>query len=278
MNKAYAVAMCYNEEDIIEDFVRHVAGQQFDGLIVLDHFSDDGTAEILEKTRSALYSEGSRNFDFQILYTRERAFNKVGKINGLAALADYRAWRFVRQKYFTWIVPMDCDEFWQTDDGEPLADRLKLSEKSCYYNHMRNYIITPDGYRQWYLKGGDKRSQLRNEKCCAVWSEGWWFTSGFHNILHRSAGTIRVNRAPWMLVKHYPYRSYEQVRKKYLNLREAILMQAKRDPLADRHSVERGGMDEAQFGGWFSSNCYSAVPEEDKGLIKEAENYENHSV
>ena len=44
--KLYGVAMVRNEADIIEAFVRHNL-TVLDGLVVVDHSSDDGTSEIL---------------------------------------------------------------------------------------------------------------------------------------------------------------------------------------------------------------------------------------
>ena len=46
--KVYAVAMCYNEIDFIDKFIAHVYQQKFDGLILLDHFSCDGTAMVIK--------------------------------------------------------------------------------------------------------------------------------------------------------------------------------------------------------------------------------------
>lgn len=264
--KVYAVAMCYNEVDIIEDFVVKIYNEEFDGLILLDHFSDDGTREKLEEMRLKL---SSGDFDFQVLYTKERAFNKARKINGLAAYANFSAWQGRNGR--TWIVPMDIDERWETDGATALANALKqkISLSHSFYNHMHNYVITPNSYRDYYLKPNDSRQQIRNEKCCFVWSPDVWTTSGFHNLFIKGR-QAKVQRASWLVIKHYPYRSYQQVRDKYENLQKAIMLQPHRNPQADRHSVERGSMNEKEFAEFFNLNCFSSHPEEDAGLIKEA--------
>ena len=184
MVKVYAIAMCYNEIDIIEEFISHVHRQDFDGLILLDHFSNDGTQMQLVKLQDELKAD--KTFDFQIFYTRNRSFDKVNKINGMAAYAHFVA--HSGRKGDTWIVPMDCDEFWQTDSNTPLAVKLKEEEAffyNCFYNHMRNYMNTAVGYDKYYLAPSDKRQQLRNEKCCFIWDEDIWATSGYHNLMSK---------------------------------------------------------------------------------------------
>lgn len=270
-SKVYGVCMVYNEVDMLSKLITNCLAQKFDGLIILDHFSNDGSENILNTSITSL--------DFVVLYTKERAFNKVKKINGLAAMAHARAWAGSSFEGVTWIVPMDADEQWRSSDGIPLGNKLRAVENESigFYNHMRNFMLTPEGFTKYYLVPCDSRKQLRGEKCCFIYKQHRWVTSGFHNILERgevggeAKGQVRPTRAEWLVINHYPYRSLEQVIRKYRNLREAILLQEKRNPDHDKHSVERGGMSDEKILDFFYHSCFVKRPEQDGGLIKAKE-------
>ena len=270
-SKVYGVCMCYNEADIIGELIANCWKQKFDGLILLDHFSDDGTRGVIEEAEYI----SSKGFDFAVYYTGDRAFNKVRKINGLGAMAHARAWEGSDYDGDTWVVPMDVDEEWTTADGKPLGDMLRaaVEEEIGFYNHMRNFILTPQGYRRWYLTACDARKQIRGEKCCYIYRQYRWVTSGFHNVMERGefngdkVGAVRPTRNSNLVVNHYPYRSFEQVRSKYRNLLEAILLQKRRSPDHDRHSIERGEMSDEDFIDFFYHNCFVENPEDDVNLF-----------
>lgn len=280
IGKVYGVSMVYNAEDIIEAFINNAVYEGFDGLIILDNFSIDGTQGILDRKVDEL---AESNFDLYVLYSKQKPFYKAKKMNGLAALANYRAWDTVKIPGWTWIVPMDQDEIWTTDRYKSktlnLAEFLKLHMGiSCFYNYMRNYISTslddkkidnPIERMKYYLPPKDKRQQIKNEKTCYIYHPEHYSPSGHHHLHHRAWGPIRGSRAPWLIIKHYPYRSLEQVKDKYRELYKCVMSQKSRDPHGDRHVIERGRFTDKEFREFWDEYCFSKDPEGEK-LIKEA--------
>ena len=59
-SKVYGVCMVYNEVDIIGELIANCHKQKFDGLILLDHFSVDGTRGVIEEAEFS----NPKGFDF----------------------------------------------------------------------------------------------------------------------------------------------------------------------------------------------------------------------
>lgn len=97
--RIYASAIVRNEADLIEAFVRHNLSV-LDGIVVVDHMSQDGTFEILQ----AMAGEG-----LPVFVARETSpvFDKLTLCN-----------RLVRHVLTTsdadWVFPLDADEFLKT--------------------------------------------------------------------------------------------------------------------------------------------------------------------
>ena len=279
-NKVYGICMTYNAGDIVAPLIDSVVTENFDGLVILDNFSSDGTMDILEKKVHELKDSP---FDLCVLYDKCRAFFKAKKMNSLAAFANYRAWhttsRFVGR---TWIVPMDQDEIWTTSNNHKLGDWLSLHLGVVgFWNYMRNYIPTieddlkelnPLKRIKYYLPAKDYRQQIKNEKACYIYDPEIYSPSGHHHVIIRSLGQVRVPRATeWLVIKHYPYRSYSQVKEKYTQLYYAIHLQGEgRIADQDRHVDERGSYNETQFKTFWENECISKDPIKE-GLLLDKE-------
>jgi len=102
-------AVVRNEADLIEAFVRHNL-TVLDGMVIVDHMSQDGTYEILQ----AMAGEG-----LPIFLAREtsKEFDEFGVCN-----------RLVRHIFATsdvdWVFPLDADEFVKTPSRAALEALL----------------------------------------------------------------------------------------------------------------------------------------------------------
>ena len=94
--KLAAVAMVRNEADIIESFVRHNL-QYLDRLVVVDHNSDDGTAEILLQLQR-------ENLPLTVERETILAFNQAHRLT-----QDARNLAVAEKP--DWIFCLDADEF-----------------------------------------------------------------------------------------------------------------------------------------------------------------------
>lgn len=86
-----------DEQDIVEETVRHLLGEGVDYLYVLDNLSTDGTAEILQRLRDDKLPL-TVDLDEQVGYYQSTKTTALAQ----RALADG----------FDWVIPCDADEWW----------------------------------------------------------------------------------------------------------------------------------------------------------------------
>jgi len=102
-------AVVRNEADLIEAFVRHNL-TVLDGMVIVDHMSQDGTYEILQ----AMAGEGLPLF---LARETSKVFDQFGICN-----------RLVRHIFATsdvdWVFPLDADEFVKTPSRRALEASL----------------------------------------------------------------------------------------------------------------------------------------------------------
>jgi hypothetical protein len=108
--KTVSVTRIFNEEDIVEAFVRHNA-TLVDQMLFLDNGSSDATLEILR----ALQAEGVALSVFQC---RAVNFDEVAVNSWLYQLAS-------QTQRADWVVFLDADEFLDPPPGAGLADYLR---------------------------------------------------------------------------------------------------------------------------------------------------------
>ena len=107
--KLAAVAMVRNEADIVESFVRHNL-QFLDRLVVVDHNSDDGTAEILLKLQL-------ENLPITIEKEHVLAFNQAHRLTQAAR-------QLATTHQPDWIFCLDADEFIRAPSRAALESAL----------------------------------------------------------------------------------------------------------------------------------------------------------
>lgn len=143
--KVVSVSMIKNEADIVESFVRHTLNY-VDEMIILDHFSSDGTGEILQ----ALKEEG---LPISIKHTDITAYEQAKFTSEMLqeAVLDYSA---------DIVVPIDADEFIMPTDPQKGNFLRRLDRNKVY--RIANVITTPCSYKEdEFLLGGDN---LQNDK------------------------------------------------------------------------------------------------------------------
>jgi len=127
--KLLGVLLCYNDADILEDAILHLLEHNHD-LVVWDHGSDDGTAEVLDKYEKHFRERKyvPRSFDFYNLYP-EMSRNLI---------KNY-------VKKYDWISWPDQDELLEG------PDRTKKYDKWLKEIHKQGHdFIQFNNYNYWF--------------------------------------------------------------------------------------------------------------------------------
>lgn len=201
----WGICLAKNEADIIEHTVRHFLRQGFDGLIVIDNGSTDGTIEILRN----IAQTDDRLF---IGEDREPAYHQGRKTSYLAHLA----WKAGAD----WVVPFDADEQWfaptVTVPEFLRASRAEVVE--CAIHDV--YPALPESVLDL---AKDRPMQIDLDPTgwvkVAFRARRWlWVEIGNHGV--DSAGP----RQAGLSLRHFQYRSLAHVTRKVNDGRAAVAM------------------------------------------------------
>lgn len=185
------IAMVKDEADILYHTISHLLGQGVDYLNILDNMSTDGTQDIL----SEFEQEGMLSWELDT----EVGYRQAEKMNRLARMAgDWGA---------DWIVPFDADEIWFLPELDVLmADVVELV--SHVYIPRNEDMNEPNPLRrmQWRMSAPEQYPKVAYR-----YRPDAELHMGNHNVTH--PGTrVRLGN-----IRHYQYRSLEQVRRKVRN-------------------------------------------------------------
>lgn len=182
-----AVSMVRDEQDIIGHTLAHML-TQVDHAIIADNLSTDDTRHILE------------SFDrVTVVDDPELGYYQADKMTTLAHLAgDMGA---------TWVVPFDADEAWYLPDLATVAADVVM---------VRSHVYVPQSFDPedpnpitricWRLPDPEKF-----HKVCFRYHPDAALHMGQHDV-NRPGGRLEAGR-----VRHYQYRTIEQVRRKVTN-------------------------------------------------------------
>jgi len=195
----FAVSMVKDEADIVGTTVAHMAGQ-VDEVLVADNGSSDGTSEILHE------------LDVTVVHDDEVGYYQSAKITALAHRCGAGPG--------DWVVPFDADEVHVTADGTPLGDVLghlagvdvALADLFDHVASAADDCTERDPVRRI---GWHRTEPAPLQKVAARWRPDLVIEQGNHGA-HYLDGT-GTTAARVHTVRHFPYRSVDQLVRKVRN-------------------------------------------------------------
>ncbi len=205
------IAMVKNEQDSIEAFVRHNL-RYLDHLVVVDNGSIDGTRAILtqlgaELPRLLLAEEEEFGYN-----QSERMTRWLHEYQGIYA-ADF-------------VLPLDADEFLDTDGERNFHDLLRDIPEGGYGQiPWCTYVLTPGmdmSEKDPFRAMQHRRSRELPTRYKAVVrldgqsAAGLQLTQGNHAVRATSDRELATKRLQGLRLLHYPLRSLDQAKTKFV--------------------------------------------------------------
>jgi len=202
------ITMVRDEADIIEHTLWHMA-TQVDFLYVSDNRSVDGTSDILEDLRRKLPVPLTIQRDETVAYEQSK------KMTALAQWATF-------ETRCDWIVPFDADEIWYSQNGSI----------SRFLDGFHNMHIVEASLFDHVATSLDQPTDT-NPVSRMMWRRG--FAAPLPKVAVRSHSSLRIGMGNHdasykveartsghrLAIRHFPYRSPEQVVQKIRNGAEA---------------------------------------------------------
>lgn len=196
------VTMVKDEVDIVARTVGHMA-TQVDHVIVADNMSTDGTRAALDAM--------ARDLNVTVVDDLEVGYHQSEKMTELAfqARVNHGA---------DWIVPFDADEWWYSPFGrigdilDGLASQWLVMEAVLY-----DHVATGE---DWDVADPIERLRWRRQapaplpKVACRWREDLVIEMGNHGASY-TGGPSKFESQ--LIIRHFPYRSVEQLIRKIRN-------------------------------------------------------------
>ncbi len=207
MNKSiWAVSMFKDEADVAFNSVLHLAEEGVSGIIVADNLSTDNTYEQLLNVQSLV--KGSCKVI--IVKDEEVGYYQSRKMTQLAHKAheEYGA---------EWIIPFDADELWvsHTDNIKNTINDLPEDIDVIFadlYNHFPSAIDGNTG-NPFEDIGWRQQSKGALPKVVCKWHKDMVIEQGNHGVTYPFIPKTIVG----LEIRHFPYRSWEQFKRKAIN-------------------------------------------------------------
>lgn len=204
--RTVAVTMVRDEADVIGATLRQML-RQVDAVIVADNGSVDDTRAIVE----AIAVEHSDRVT--VLDDPEPAYMQSQKVTELARRArlDLGA---------EWVVPFDADEWWYSPFGR-IADVLAgiapqwLVAPATLYDHVATGQDDPSDSNPTTRLGWRRVTPAPLPKVACRWRIDLTIEQGNHAATYAGRPTVIPDRL--LVVRHFPYRSVEQLLRKVRN-------------------------------------------------------------
>lgn len=200
-----AVTMVKDEADIIESTVRHMCSQ-VDHVLVADNGSTDGTATVL----ALLLKEG---LPLRVVHDPEVGYMQSFKMTRLAHQAHLRYGAH-------WIVPFDADEIWYSSWGT-ILDVLndQPPEVDIVKANLFDHVCT--GFDEEVKPDPVARIGWRRDVCAPLpkvacrYSPNLVIGMGNHEAWNDERPVVTSDQR--LAIRHFPYRSPEQIIRKVRN-------------------------------------------------------------
>jgi glycosyltransferase involved in cell wall biosynthesis len=213
MSRVIAVSMVKDEADVIEATVRHLLAEGCEGVIVADNMSTDGTRDILSDLAREFGTRVWVHDDPEVGYYQARKMSHLAHLAGTSCSAD-------------WVVPFDADEIWYAP-SETIQEHLALQvplRHEVIAVPMLNHFCTgldsnaPPG--QFSAHPFDRMTWRQSQinpmsKVAFRYQDGAELHMGNHGVTLGGVEYAAPNGG--LRIRHFPYRSPEQMIRKALN-------------------------------------------------------------
>jgi glycosyltransferase involved in cell wall biosynthesis len=242
----WGIARVKDEADVITATVERMAAQ-VDQLLISDNASTDGTRDILTLL--------ARKYPLQVIDDPEVGYYQAQKMSELAAYAAAEG--------ADWVIPFDADEVWYSPFGR-IADVLSCQPDAAIagaelYDHVPTAEDPADGDPVARI-GWRRRTAAPLAKVAARPRPPVRIHQGNHGADH---GT-RVDGL--LVVRHFPYRSPEQMISKARNGAAAYAATDLPEDIG-KHWRDYGRLTDEQIADVFRRYFWSPAPAADPGLI-----------
>ena len=199
------VTMVRDEADIIASTLRQML-RQVDAIVIADNLSTDHTRGIIEAVTVEHPGRVELVDDYDPAYTQSAKMTALALRARLQLGAD-------------WIVPFDADEWWYSPFGR-IGDVLAevapqwLVVPAPLYDHVAT-ARDPAGTDDPVKRMGWRRTTPNPlPKVACRWREDMVIAQGNHDAIYHGRATRFDNL---LVVRHFPYRSVDQLVRKVRN-------------------------------------------------------------
>jgi hypothetical protein len=214
MNKIGICLLVKNEIDIIKTWLNHHI-PMCDYMVIMDNGSYDGTREVID-----FYAE---KFNIKVIDQPAQDYNQ--KI-WVLEMIDW-----CKKAGCTHVLSADTDEMYDAD-LRIMAEKL-TGDLGAYKIPCRLYvptifddenILNPIERMKYYLKTG--RTQEESQ-CLVAWSKMFFSLADFkelelgNDVIRFNSKNTKTEIAKDAIIRHYPERSWQQYRLKYIQGGEA---------------------------------------------------------
>jgi hypothetical protein len=193
--EVWAVSMVRDEADIVGATVEQML-TQVDRVLIADNGSVDGTREILEGLNGV-----------EVIDDPDPAYRQSEKMSALAQRAAAAG--------AEWVVAFDADEWWYSPHGriaDILAEHPGAVATAAIYDHVAT-AADPDEPNPVDRIGWRRPDPLPLHKIACRPSLRATITQGNHSAHYPSLAPLHDA----VVIRHFPYRSVEQVVRKIRN-------------------------------------------------------------
>lgn len=194
-----AITMVKDEADVIAGTLRHLADEAVDVIIVADNNSTDGTRDILDALDLPC--------ELVVIDDPDPAYEQSRKMTALA----HEAARMGAE----WIVPFDADEVWVCHDGR-LADTLRTADGNVATANLINHFasaVDVDDIDPFVSMVWRQPLAQKLPKVAYRYHPEAIIEQGNHGVTHPDASPSFTR----LEIRHFPYRSPEQMVRKAIN-------------------------------------------------------------
>lgn len=204
MKQVWGVTMVKDSEDIIYHTLIHMAEEGLDGIIVANNMSTDNTLKEIKKAQSVLKDSPCKII---IVQDNEVGYYQSRKMTALARLAS--------EQGADWVIPFDDDELWFAGDTiknflNSLPDHINVVNADLFDHY--GSALDEQGAIPFQNICWRKAERLGLPKVAFRWHNDAIIGQGNHSV-----SIPKAKATTGLQVRHFPYRSWEQFKRKALN-------------------------------------------------------------